>query len=116
MLISLYICKFFETEEIYSLLMFISPLAFVRFFSYTVSNSFAEVNMKIIVTTGSATYAQKASRVLNDINIKNRIVRSTSPLNEGCGYGIEVQSEDSEKITEILHNAGVRISEVKAVK
>ena len=72
--------------------------------------------MKIIVTTGSATYARKASKVLSGMNIKNRMIRSTSALNEGCGYGVEVQDCDAAKITEILQGAGVRIRDVKSEK
>lgn len=67
--------------------------------------------MKLIITTGSATYAQKANRVLNGMNIKNKIIKRQNT--SGCGYGVETTDGDAEKITTILRDAGVKITDVR---
>ncbi len=67
--------------------------------------------MKLFIGTGSATYANKASRTLSAVNIKNRIVKRHDD-NLGCGYGVEISQGDADKITDILKNAGVKITRV----
>jgi len=69
--------------------------------------------VKLFIATGSATYAQKANRVLNAVNIKNRITRHASDGSMGCGYGVEISEGNSDDIVRILTEAGVRIAHVK---
>lgn len=65
--------------------------------------------MDNFISTGSQTYAHKASRVLSDLNIKHRIVKHTDT--KGCGYGVEIYDFPPSKAVEILSNAGVKILE-----
>ena len=69
--------------------------------------------MKLFINTGSATYAQKANRVLNSANIKNRITRYAADGSEGCGFGVEIHDGDADAIVRILNDSGVRIAGVK---
>lgn len=65
--------------------------------------------MKLFIATGSATYAQKANRVLSGLNIKNRLVKRQSGGSYGCGYGVELTQGDAENIVKLLTDAGVKI-------
>ena len=66
--------------------------------------------MKFFVGTGSATYAAKANRVLNNLGIENRMVRRTAAVDEGCGWGVEIKDGDPEKTVRLLTDSGVRIT------
>jgi hypothetical protein len=50
---------------------------------------------KIIITTGSVTYATKAQRLLSKININSRLVKIDSNISSnGCTHGIEINYHD----------------------
>ena len=50
---------------------------------------------KIIITTGSVTYAAKAQRLLAEINISSRLIKLDSGISpDGCTHGIEINYVD----------------------
>ncbi len=68
--------------------------------------------MKLFIGTGSATYAHKAARVLNELNIACRVVNRQTAATNGCGYGVEIKSGDADKIVALLRETGVKITSV----
>lgn len=72
--------------------------------------------MKLFIGTGSATYANKAVRVLSELNITGRVVKRQSAEMNGCGYGVEIRDADADKIVPFLREKGVKITSVKGDK
>lgn len=64
---------------------------------------------KIVITTGTVTYAIKGRDVLRRNGYTAKIERKSSPSGSaGCGYTV-VTSGEKQKILDILNNAGVKI-------
>lgn len=70
---------------------------------------------KILVVTGTVTYAVKGRDVLREKGYKATIERVTSGERIGCGYGILTFGE-MEKVKEILMQNKVKVLETRKVK
>ncbi len=60
-----------------------------------------------IIRFPSITYAQKASRLLEQRGFRARLTRQGS---RGCSYGLEVYAQSPEEIQHILEEQGVIFS------
>lgn len=70
---------------------------------------------KIIITTGTVTYAIKGRDVLRRNGINAKIERKTSMSGSaGCGYTV-VTSGDKRKILELLNDTGVKILKIEEI-
>lgn len=69
--------------------------------------------VKMIITTGTVTYAIKGRDVLRRNGYTAKIERKNSLSGSaGCGYTV-VTSGEKQKILELLNNAGIKILKVE---
>ena len=65
----------------------------------------------IIITVSSVTYAIKAKRLLERERIKATLIKSSSSKsNEGCTYGVKIDSNYLYDAVAILKNKGIQYS------
>ncbi len=69
---------------------------------------------KLLVVTGTVTYAVKGRDTLREKGYKATIERVTSGERIGCGYGV-LTVGDREKIKEILAQNKVKVLEIRKV-
>ncbi len=67
---------------------------------------------RLLIVTGTVTYAVKAKDVLVRKGYKAYVERSTAKDRIGCGYGVTVTG-DKEEILRHLINAGIKVLSVK---
>ena len=60
-----------------------------------------------IIRFPSITYAQKASRLLEQNGLRARLTREGS---RGCSYGLEIYAPSPEEVQQLLENHGVIFS------
>ena len=71
---------------------------------------------KIVITTGTVTYAIKGRDVLRRNGINAKIERKSSLSGgAGCGYTV-VTNGDKQRILQILNDAGVKILKTEEIK
>ncbi len=69
---------------------------------------------KLLIVTGTVTYAVKAKDVLVRKGYKAYVERSTARDRIGCGYGVSVTGDKNE-IMELLVKSGIKILSVKTL-
>ncbi len=72
--------------------------------------------MDTVLVLTSMTYAYKAQELLNKHGIKNSLTRNAQTQRiRGCGYGIVIDTSQSQYVQNLLLNNGVKIAGITGV-
>lgn len=66
---------------------------------------------RTLAVIGSATYAEKAVRVLSAAAIHANVVKTGSTRTAGCAYGVSFPSAQKPNVAYVLHRAGITVRE-----
>ncbi len=72
---------------------------------------------KILIQLKSFTYAARASRLCDMSGIKSKVIKTPKKLTKsGCGYSLQIDNNDSERVLEILKSNKIVIVEVNIIE